>query len=158
MPWYGIVGSLNVESDFRLIIKEWWLYNNVNLHFMPLCLFTSELFFFDTFAISKKHPLSFFRSIEALKAQKQYWETYQCQRDFTAEISHRHFGFVHCIIAPPPLFLSHFFFFFPPHCSNVLDDCCLRAGERIRRYAESTGNINENDSRTHSIKFLSFRR
>ncbi len=64
-----------------------------------------------------KNTLSlFFRSIEALKAQKQYWETYQCQRDFTAEISHRHFGFVHCIIAPPPppLFFSPFFLFPPP--------------------------------------------
>lgn len=62
----------------------------------------------------KKNTLFLFsRSIEALKAQKQYWETYQCQRDFTAEISHRHFGFVHCIIAyPPPPFFSLLFFFF----------------------------------------------
>lgn len=62
-------------------------------------------------------PLFFQLNWSLVCVLQRHWETDHCQRDFTAEISHRHFGFVLCFIAfvSPSLFFyfSHFFLFSP---------------------------------------------
>lgn len=80
-----------------------WLPGHLQWDKTPLHVFHSSLLF-SLFVIG------------ALSAQKQHWKTYQCQQDFTIEISQRHFGFVHSIIA----------FSLFSHSESVLDDCYLR--------------------------------
>lgn len=141
----------NCLVSIALIINESrCLYVNVNLHNIRLCVFKSELFF-DTFAISKKQPLSIFPN--QLRAQKRYWETNSAKEILLLKLATG--TLVLCTVlqrTPSPLFSHQFLFPFFLRCSNILDGCCLRAGEKKNmRSAEFTGD--ENDSRTHSIKF-----